>query len=188
MASRNPKSVRRRLLTILYEHYLRDPLDMLAPEDLLADGSILREDLVANTYYLSDRGFVELMIGYSPPMFAAVRITANGIDLVENRFEFNLRFPPEPDELEEALADLPLLVERLVEEADFSPLDGEARKCLLRDVQYLRDELTRPVHRWRREVIATLLDWIGAQVENPDDVLPSLAQIRLRLADEPEST
>lgn len=151
---------------------------MLAPSDFLADGALRREELAANMHYLHDRNLVELMIGYNPPMFAAARITANGIDLVENRFEFNLRFPPEPGEDEEAMADLPRLMERLVEEAECSPLDGEARTCLLRDVQFLRDEVARPVHRWRVHVIETVLEWIAANFEDPDQTLPSLPGIR----------
>lgn len=174
----NPKSVRRRILTILYEHYLADPLEMLAPEDVLEDGTILREDLLANIHYLGDRGLVELMIGYNPPMFAAARITADGMDLVENRFEFNLRFPPELDELEETMAGVPLLMERLVAEADFSSVDGEKRKCLLRDIQYLRDELARPAERWRRNVIETVCSWIDDYFANRDEVLPSLSELR----------
>ncbi len=183
METKHPKSVRRRLLTILYERYLEDPLDMLGPEEFLKDGVIGRKELVANMHYLGDRDFVELMIGYHPPMFAAVRITADGIDLVENRFEFNLRFPPTPSEMEESAADLPHLIERLVEEADFSPLDGEARKCLLRDVQYLRDEVARPVERWRRPVIEAVLDWIEEAGKAAGEALPSLAGIRLAVGE-----
>jgi hypothetical protein len=178
MQFKNPKSVRRRILTILYERYIADPLEMLAPEDVLEDGTVQREDLLANIHYLGDRGLVELMIGYNPPMFAAVRITADGMDLVENRFEFNLRFPPALGELEETMAGVPLLMERLVAEADFSALDGERRKCLLRDIQYLRDELARPVERWRRDVIETVCSWIEDHFKNTDESLPSLPELR----------
>lgn len=178
LMSRHPKSVRRRILEVLYEKYLKDPLDMPAPDDLLEDGTIAREDLVSNAFYLHDRGLIELMIGYAPPMFAAAHISADGIDLVENEFEFNLRFPKLPGQTEEAAREIPQLVERLVAEADFSPLDGEARKCLLRDVQYLRDELARPAVRWRTTVIESVLKWIAEQFDAPDDVLPSLAGLR----------
>jgi hypothetical protein len=178
MQFKNPKSVRRRILTILYERYIADPLEMLAPEDVLEDGTVQREDLLANIHYLGDRGLVELMIGYNPPMFAAVRITADGMDLVENRFEFNLRFPPALGELEETMAGVPLLMERLVAEADFSALDGERRTCLLRDIQYLRDELARPVERWRRDVIETVCSWLEDHFKNSDESLPSLPELR----------
>ncbi len=170
--------MRRRLLTILYEHYLKDPLEMLTPDDVLEDGTLKKEELLANIHYLSDRGLVELMIGYNPPMFAAARITAEGIDLVEDHFEFNLRFPPAPEEMERALASVPVIVERLVAEADFSALDGEKRKCLLRDVQYLRDELARPAERWRTNVVETIIVWIEEHFNGCGEFLPSLAELK----------
>lgn len=174
----HPKRVRRRLLKLLYDRYMADPLDMMAPEDFIQDHSLAREELLPNMYYLHDRGYVEVMRGYNPPMFAAARITANGIDLVENRFEFNLRFPPAPDELEEAMAAVPVLLERLVEEADLSPLDGEARQALLRDVQYLRDEVARPSARWRTHVVRHVISWIEGRFEEPEKVLPSLPPLK----------
>jgi hypothetical protein len=175
---KNPKGVRRRLLMKLYEAYFKNPLDMLSPQDIMEDGVLTREDLLSSVYYLSDRQLIEMMIGYNPPMFAAARITAKGIDLVENHYEFNLMFPPDADEATTETVELPILVERLVEEADFSALDGEARKCLLRDVQYLRDELSRPESRWRLHVITSLIEWIEGPFKGHDEGLPSLAKIR----------
>ena len=174
----HPKTIRRYILQILYRRYLEDPLEMLAPEDFFADARIGRKDLVANIHYLHDRGLVELMIGYNPPLFAAARITAKGIDMVENTFEFNLYFPPGMDELAVAAASAPVLMERLVQEAEFAALDGEARHSLLRDVQFLRDELARPEPRWRRDVIGTVFTWIAAQVADSAEELPSLAPLR----------
>lgn len=169
-------------MNILYGRYQQDPLEMLVPEDFLGPDGVHRDELVANIHYLADRKLVELMIGYNPPLFAAARITADGIDLVENRFLFNLRFPPEPGALDEAFADLPVLVEQLVEEAEFAPLDGEARMALLRDVQFLRDEIARPAPRWRREVIATVLGWIEAAARAGEAEMPTLARVREALA------
>lgn len=186
--TRHPKSVRRRLLTFLYDRYMQDPLDMPGPDELLEDGTVLREDLMPNIHYLNDRGLAEVMMGYNPPLFAAARITAKGIDLVENRFEFNLLFPPEPNTEEEAQADIPRLMEKLVEEADFSPLDGEERKCLLRDVQYLREEFARPIARWRPQVICTVLEWIGGYFDSPAEFLPSWNELRERLQQDHETS
>jgi len=179
MHTLHPKAVRRRILEILYQRYLSDPLEMLAPEDFLADEAITRENLIPNIHYLNDRKLVELMIGYSPPLFAAARIRAEGIDLVENPFEFDWRFPPAIEAGEGHSWELPALIERLVEEGDFAPLDGEERRALLRDVQYLRDEVARPPHRWRRHVIATVLDWIEAPLKDEvEEILPSAKRIR----------
>jgi len=185
MDNTHPKSVRRHLLSFLYDRYMANPLEMLAPQDFLEAGNLSREALMVNMHYLADRKLVELMIGYNPPMFAAARITADGIDLVENRFEFNLRFPPDPGEREESVADLLWLVERLAEEAELSPLDGEARKSLLRDVQYLRDEMARPAERWRLRVVQTVLDWIATSIDQngDEDPLPSLRPIQNRIAE-----
>ncbi len=186
----NPKSVRRKLLLALYNRYLKDPLEMLTPDEVITESCVSRDDLIANIHYLNDRGLVELMMGYNPPLFAAVRITANGIDLVENQFEFNLRFPP--DEFEgETVASIPYLCERLVEEADFAPLDGEERRALLREVQFLRDELARPALRWRRHVLATVLEWMESHFvgfeRGVEEYLPSLSKMRLFLQHNSES-
>jgi len=184
MGSRNPKGIRRQIMLTLYDRYFKAPLEMLDPQDLMQSGEIEHEDLVPNAYYLKDRGLVELMIGYNTSSFAAIRITAEGIDLVENHYALNTRFPDDMVDVAETLNELPLLVERLIEEADLSPLDGEARSSLLRDVQYLRDEFSRPVHRWRRTVIDTVLNWIAEPFENADDTLPSLTKIRALLEEE----
>ena len=180
--SGHPKSIRRKLLQFMYDRYLNDPLEMVEPETFAAQlPEVTRRELVSNMHYLGDRRLVELMLGYNPPMFAAARITANGIDLVENRFEFNLRFPPAPGTEEEATAALPHLIEHLVEEADFSPLDGEERACLLRDVQFLRDELARPAHRWRQHVILAVLTWILDSADDPPETLPSALALQVRV-------
>ena len=75
MPSQNPKYVRGRILQILYEHFLDDPMKMLTPEDILSDESIERENLAASAIYLHDRGLIELAIGYAPPLFASARMS-----------------------------------------------------------------------------------------------------------------
>jgi hypothetical protein len=186
MSSSHPKNIRRRLLLMLYERYLSDPLEMLGPDDFLEGLGLSRQELIVNIHYLADRKLVELLIGYNPPLFAAARITADGMDLVENRFEFDLRFPPDLSERGGSEEDVLWLMERLMEEAEFSPLDGEARKSLLKDAQYLREELARPVHRWRRNVIATVLGWMEQSQEAPEESLPSLSVLRTRIAETSE--
>ena len=181
MQEPHPKYVRRVLLERLYERYMQDPLDMMIPSDLLEDTVITRANLVPNIHYLHDRGLVELMLGFSAPMFDGVRITADGVDLVENVSEFGLRFPGVPGGAAGESADIPAVMERLVEEADLCALDGEARRALLRDIQYLREELARPVRRWRSEVIGQVLDWIDGHFSDGASPLPSLNTLRALL-------
>jgi hypothetical protein len=179
MHIRAAKGVRRQLLALLYDQYRRDPMKMLNPEELVAAG-VAKEALLFNVHYLGDRGLVELMRSYYPPYFSSVRLTAAGVDLVENRYAFDLQFPPAPEDDAAGLAEIPYLVERLLEEAEISPLDGEARKCLLRDVQFLRDEVARPVLRWRHGVIQAVLGWIAAALPG-EETLPSLPALRASL-------
>ena len=178
MKIRHLKCVRRRILELLYHHYMKDPLEILGPEVFFEEGDFTREELAIGMHYLADRRLVEMMIGYNPPLFAGVRLRPEGIDLVENWHEFNLRFPEDLQEDELRLGELPILVEHLVEEADLCSLDGESRRCLLRDVQYLRDEISRPVSRWRRNVIEAIVSWIHEPFTGRNDVLPSLPRIQ----------
>jgi len=181
MEESHPKYVRRVLLERLYERYMLDPLDMMAPADLLEDAVITRTNLVPNIHYLHDRGLVELMLGFSAPMFDGVRITADGVDLVENVSEFGLRFPGILGGDENDSVDIPVVMERLVEEADLCALDGEARRALVRDIHYLREELARPVRRWRSDVIGQVLDWVDGHFADGATPLPSLNTLRALL-------
>lgn len=171
----HPKSVRRRFLQMLYQHYMADPLETVPPEVFL-DAGIERADLMPNVYYLADRGLIELMRGYNPFLFAGIRITPRGMDMVENRYVFDLTFPPELSEAEGSTAAIPLLIERLVEEAELSPLDGEMRKSLMRDILYLREEVARPVARWRHDVLGAVLGWLEQYLDGQKDecFLPTL--------------
>jgi hypothetical protein len=173
------KSIRRSLLLTLYGRYMADPTEMVEPAAFLADGTLEKHPLLVNMHYLSDRGLVELMRGYDHSIFAAVRITAKGIDLVENQFELDRQFPPHPDTAELGAADLPMLIERLQEEADLCDLEGVARRALLDDVAYLRGEIARPAACWRLQVIRAVLGWMAESVtacDTPPSSLPLLAR------------
>ena len=176
----HPKAVRRLLLRILYESYMRDPLNMLSPQDFFNRG-LEKQDLAVGMHYLRDSQLAEVMLGYVPPLFNAARITPQGIDLVENRMQFDLRFPEMPGQEEAPASTVPGLVERLVAEADLCGLDWEERQALLRDVQFLRSELARPIARWRQAVIATELDWIAAPFDEVAETLPVYPELQAAL-------
>lgn len=154
------KATRRAILELLYQVYLDDPLRMVEPEAFFTSPAIDRATIVPNMHYLADRRLVEMMMGYQPPMFTAVRLTHQGIDLVENHFEFNRQFPSAPASDLHGIEAIPMLVERLVEEGDYIALDRETRRQILGDILYLREEFNRPVTRWRPAVIHAVLDAI----------------------------
>ena len=182
MNHQHAKAVRRRILLFLYERYQQDPTEMTGPEGFINEQGFTKADLVFHMHYLSDHRLVELAMGYAPPLFAAVRLTGQGVDEVEHPFELDRRFPAAPEECGDGYGDLPVLLEHLLVEAECALLDGEARRGLLRDVLYLREEVARPVAHWWPVVLRGVLAWIAAPFEDGADELPSLARIQARLA------
>lgn len=177
MPETNHKAVRRAILELLYQTYLDDPLCMVEPEVFFQSEAINRKSIVPNMHYLADRKLVEMMMGYCPPMFSAVRITARGMDLVENRFEFNLQFPAAAREEEQGLDAIPWLLERLVEEGDFAPIDGIGRRQLLGDILYLRGELSLPRDRWRIALVRAVIEGVDDLATRSGHPLPALAKL-----------
>lgn len=170
----HPKAVRRRLLTILYQRYMNNPLDMLGPSDFLTEEGLSRQDLVVNIHYLHDAGLAELMVGYNPQSFNAVRITAKGVDLCEDAYRFNRRFPAGADDADFPLSEAARLVEELLAQVDLVPVDAETRRGLLQDIEYLRSELSRPAGSRRPPVLRTAAGWIGAILGENDESLSTL--------------
>jgi len=157
---------------------------MLSPEDILGPGTLSREDLPANIFYLFDRGLIELMIGYSPPMFDAARIAPGGIDIVEDPIEFDRQFPADSLENGHLQAEAMPLVMRLAEEADRAPLQGTQREWLLRDVRLLRDELRRSEKQFRLDSVRQALGWIPDYFEGTaNEHLPTLESLRVLIVD-----
>lgn len=155
---------------------------MAGPEPLMPCAGDDRSTLVFNMHYLADRGLVELMMGYQPPLFSGARITADGIDLVENRFQFDLRFPPAPEDPDSAAAELPALMARLAEEVEFCPVDGEARRALLRDAAWLQDEAARPAARRRLGLVLSVLDSMAGACGSAENAPPALEKVRSMVA------
>lgn len=175
------KAVRREILDLLYHIYLDDPLRMVEPEVFFHSPIIDRASIIPNMHYLADRRLVEMMMGYQPPMFTAVRITHQGVDLVESRFEFNRQFPAAPSETLHGEEAIPMLVERLVVEADLVPLERDIRHQILGDILYLREEFNRPLQRWRPQLIFAVITAVEsiAGKEAP----PTLARLREAVMD-----
>lgn len=160
MDSANPKHVRRLIMEILYAYYQENPLQMLSPADVMADGRVTRDTLGPSIYYLHERDLIELMVGYSPPLFDAARIAPDGIDLVEDAEALERMFPAATEGLEDFAVDAARLVLELADEAAQMSFDGYRRDWLLRDVRRLRDLLRQPPRRWRQADMAEVFRWI----------------------------
>ena len=178
MRRENPKVIRRSILEILYDSYQVDPLHMLSPYDLAEHRTVQLEDLTPNCHYLHDRELIEMMVGYKPPMFDAVRIAPPGIELYEDVRAFDKQFPPIATETRGAPNVVPLMMQ-LGREAEVCSLEGVRRDWLLKDMSHLRDELRLPEDEWRADIILRDLSWLEGFFEEGDESeLPALDKLK----------
>jgi len=176
MAVRNPKELRGRILTVLYNTFQRDPMVMMTPSDIADAGSLKMDELAANAHYLHDRSLIELMMGYNPGFFAAARISPEGIDLYEDRKRFTGMFGAAAiDEKDPSAEVIPLML-ALAREAESAALDGLRREWFLADVSRLRELLRRPYEHWEEEQIKNAVQWLAGQAGS-EIALPSLAEL-----------
>jgi hypothetical protein len=164
------------ILTVLYESYQRDPMFMMTPSDMADASALLINDLAPNCHYLHERELIELIMGYSPPLFAAARIAPEGIDLYEDRTRFERLFSRGSGaRSEDTKALIPLLMS-LAQEAETVRLEGLRREWLLRDVTRLRDLVRGPEKDWDPDAILTALGWLKGFTED-GIAMPSLDKI-----------
>jgi hypothetical protein len=183
MDVKTSKSDRRIIIRFLYEQYLIDPLKMLTPDDFLDTEKLTRESLAANSHYLHDRGYIELLVGYKPPLFAAARISPAGIDLVEDQNKFAEVLGHDAPVLDTVSTNAPRLVLQIAEEVEASGLSSVRKRWLLDDLRLLHDELRRPP-KFRREAVAheclrTIPDYFDEDVAA---ILPSFPKLQDYLA------
>ncbi|MEX2015626.1 MAG: hypothetical protein WD873_03245 [Candidatus Hydrogenedentales bacterium] len=187
MSAEIPKQIRRRLLLALYRRYLEDPLQMVTPEDILEEGDILRNQLAANAHYLNDRGLVEMMMGYKPPLFAAVRISPKGIDLVEDDEAFNRLFPGGETNGFDAQRKTLSLVYKLAAEIEALELPPALRAWVMEDVKDLRNILRVSPERPRASDLRARLAWLEQDlVEHAGVESPALQALQEQLEEQLE--
>ena len=163
--NRSNRDVRRRILVHLYETNSADPLTVLSPKELESGAQIERDELMRNIFYLEERGYVECMKRYGSRLFAAARITPDGIDLVEDFGRIEALFGDRRDrpamhvdgEISVDAADTFRRLHLVVYEQD---IDTDQRNALLHDLRALEFEIGRPAHRRRLARITVLLEWI----------------------------
>ena len=179
-----PRHIRRRLLLSLYRRYLEDPLQMVTPEDILEEGHILRNQLAANAHYLSDRGLIEMMMGYKPPLFAAVRISPKGIDLVEDYEAFNRLFPETEANGFDTQRKTLSHVYKLAAEIEKLDLPPALRDWIMEDVKELRTMLRTSPERWPGPEIRTRLAWLDHDLtEHAGVTSPALLALQDHLSE-----
>jgi len=179
MNASDPKSVRRSIMRVLYESYQHDPLQMMTPSDIADAAALLIDQLAPNCHYLHDRNLIELMMGYNPPLFAAARISPEGIDLYEDRKRFQEYFALGTSHDGAGLRRVVRATFELAEQAEYAPLEGLRKEWLLRDITRLREMLRRPESEWDAAGILNALHWLAGFEVSGD--LPALADLESML-------
>ncbi len=84
--------LRREILKILYDYERINPGDFVDYNDIMSKlNNIETNQLIFNMDYLENRGYLKQMKLASGGFLT--NITCNGIDLIENKEEFNTKFP-----------------------------------------------------------------------------------------------
>jgi len=164
-ATRSNREVRRIILMYLYDRYLADPHTVLSPKQIENGAELTRHELMANIFYLEERGYVECMKRYGSRLFAAARITPEGIDLVEDMPRLmalfgDIRERAAPVVEGEFDVDVAETLRRLHVVVYAHVFDTDQRNAVLDDLRALEFEMGRPADRRRLARIRALLDWL----------------------------
>jgi hypothetical protein len=87
--------IRRGILKMLYDYFKEVPYAAIELRQISEECEVSAKELNWNIVYLEKCGLVELAKSFPDPPFVSPSavITAEGIDLVEDEFEFEKRFP-----------------------------------------------------------------------------------------------
>jgi hypothetical protein len=163
---------------MLYEQYLADPLRMLTPEEMLEDDGLTRQTLATNSHYLHDRGYIEMLTGYNPPLFAAARISPQGIDLIENAERFRELFGQDAPVVDAVNVQGPRLVLNVAEAVEALGISDVRKQWLLDDLRRLRDEFRKEPQERREDVVRACLRAVAEYFdEDPAVALPSFGTL-----------
>jgi len=172
-AGRSNRQVRRKILVHLYEVYSTDPHAVVSPHELEIGAEVTRDQIMGNIFYLEERRYVECMKRYGSKLFAAVRITPEGIDLVEDVHRLNAVFGrdrPRPaggvdSELSADIAETFRQLHLLAYDHGF---DTDQRNAVLDDLRALQFEIGRPPDRRRLDKIQLLVELIDEALAPTD--------------------
>lgn len=134
-------AIRRKILELLYESSAEHPYNRVTPKELREAMGIGLRELHFNMVYLEEKGYVELQQPLEGTIFVTARITAKGIDIVENEYEINVLFPAEPAPAQ-ASPDLDAMFDGLFRAAqNTGGLSDDSRELLVEELKQIHNEL-----------------------------------------------
>lgn len=178
------RNIRRRILLTLYDTYQTHPHSMLSPREVMDAAEVTYDGLLQNIFYLEERGFVECLKGFGTTLFGAAKLTAEGVDIVEDLKTLNELFPVQGTAPAAPADELTELFERVRIAALRAPLGQEDIDSLVEELEYVRASLSRTRTPERLTKIETFLGWISASFDGDESVLRNISRLTELIRDE----
>jgi hypothetical protein len=178
------RAIRRRILLALYEAYQTHPHTMLSPREVMNAADVEYDGLLSNIFYLEERRFVECLKGFGTALFGAAKLTAEGVDVVENAATLNELFPSEGAAPVTPADELTELLERIRIAARMAPLGQEDVDALIDELEHVARSLSRKRTPNRMNKIETFLGWISAGFDGDESVLRDIRRLTELIRDE----
>ncbi len=163
--ARDNKQKRRTILLALYKAFEKTPQSVLTPRDIVDATGLARGELGPLVCYLEERGYVECMRRFGEgTLFGGVRISPDGIDVVEDPLKLDLLFPETAREPDERGPDIDARIKRALDNlyaiasSDLAEID--LKDSVAEDLSSLEWELSRASDARRVDKILALLEFI----------------------------
>lgn len=154
------QEIRRKILEILYERFKEHPYNRATPNEFKEMINIGLKDLHFNMIYLEEKGYVELQKPLEGSVFVGARLTAKGIDLVEDEYQMAVFFPEQTS----GIAIPEKVIEKfdiLIDDIDKSPeLGPEQKELITEEIREIKLELSKsePSYSKVRDYVNRLKD------------------------------
>ena len=171
------RAVRRKILIALYEVYQIHPQAMLSPREVMDAADVTHDGLARNIFYLEEHGLVECLKRFGTRPFGAAKLTAKGVDIVEDENKLNELVPINGDATEGPTDELAELFERIRTDARNAPLGQEDIDSLIDELEFVQKSLARAQTDERAEKIQTVLGWITDSFDGNESVLRDIRRL-----------
>jgi len=138
---------------------------------------VTHDGLARNIFYLEEHGLVECLKRFGTRPFGAAKLTAKGVDIVEDNNKLNELVPLTGDTAAGPKDELAELFERIRTDARNAPLGQEDIDTLIDELDFLRKSLTRARTDERAEKIQTVLGWISDSLDGNEPVLRDIRRL-----------
>jgi hypothetical protein len=169
--------IRRKILIALYEVYQINPQTMLSPKEVIEAANITHDGLARNIFYLEEHELVECLKRFGTTPFGAAKLTAKGVDIVEDENKLNQLVPVNGQAAAGPTDELAELFERIRTDAHNAPLGQEDIESLIDELDFIQKSMARSRTDARAEKIQTVLRWISDSFDGNESVLRDIRRL-----------